>query len=215
MWSIMRVSEAAWHEKKHHHRVCVLSHDRHGSWMILKHPSFCLFVTPASDFICTLVWICAAAPTFPALSCPGRWVTLRPQAVTQVWVTANDLPLSHMTLHFLYSYTPRKKKKKGQEYVPIRVPDETHYWKSGDENYDISQCYSCVETSFLNSCALSFLTCYANRKKAETEIHRHHVTGDLYTESTLTQSKHQRTQTRWIVLNHLWSDHRLYKSLNK
>lgn len=72
-----------------------------------------------------------ATPTLPALSCPCGWVTLRPQAVTQVWVTANDLPLSHMTLHFLYSYAPRKKRKKrGQEYVLIRVADDTHYWKA-------------------------------------------------------------------------------------
>lgn len=129
----MRVSEAAWHEKKHHHRVCALSHDRHGGWIILKHPSFCLFVTlrlwlhPQSPLnVC-----CLPLQTLPALSCPCGWVTLRPQAVTQVWVTAHDLPLSHMTLHFLYSYAPRKKRKKlGQEYVLIRVADDTHYWKA-------------------------------------------------------------------------------------
>lgn len=74
-------------------------------------------------------YVLPATPTLPALSCPTGWVTLRPQAVTQVWVTANDLPLSHMTLHFLYSYTKRKKKL-GQEYVLIRVPDDTHYWKA-------------------------------------------------------------------------------------
>lgn len=197
----MRGSEAAWQEKKHHHRVCALCHDRHGSWMILKHLSYCVFVTPASDFIRTLVWICAAAPTFPALSCPCRWVTLRPQAVTQVWVTANDLPLSHMTLHFLYSYTPRKKRM-GTVICANQSAWRNSLLKSGDENYDISQCYGCVETSLLNSCALSFLTCYAKRKKAEIGIHsRQHVTGDLYTESTLTQSKHQRTQTGWIFFN--------------
>lgn len=195
----MRVSEAAWHEKKHHHRVCALSHDRHGSWMILKHPSFCLFVTPASDFIRSPVWICAAAPTFPALSCPGRWVTLRTQAVTQVWVTANDLPLSHMTLHFLYSYAPRKRKKKtGTGICANQNAWQSSLLRSGDENYDIFRSYGCVETSFINCRALSFLTCYANRQKSETDIHGQHVTGDHYTESTPTQSKHQRTQTKWV-----------------
>lgn len=87
IWGSARVT--AWHTKKHHHHVCALSHDRHGGWMILKHLSVC---DSDSDFTQTLPWILAAAPRFPALSWRW-WVTLRPQAVTQVWVTDNDLPL--------------------------------------------------------------------------------------------------------------------------
>lgn len=133
MRSDMWVSEAAWHEKKHHHRVCALSHDRHGGWIILKHPSFCLFVTPR-------LWLhphsplnmcCLPLQHFPPFhahvdesrSDPKLWLRCESQLMTCLWVTWHSTSCT-VTLQ------EKKKKKLVQEYVLIRVPDDTHYWKA-------------------------------------------------------------------------------------